>query len=900
MKKVLVSMLSVLIAFGAAANVTVNNASAAVGDSVSYTADFSSGLPSDWQIYDKSVTNSTSVTKSTDGIRIKNTNGGSDKTYYGGLFNIAKSIGNLGDFEISVRLRFISSVNVDRWVGILYHTQFDASGMLSAYMMNYRVRGKSAQSSVTATPAFNDSLIVENTGVPFGTDYHTLKVTMAGGIAAHYIDDSKIVEYDISRFDTVMGGRQTEGGFALIVNLSEVEISNLTISGKQGHDEPIKIVGDTVVADTYTPVTALLSAPTIAAEVNTASDLTALSQEKRAANAILTIDKNMNVLGGNSTLCTFDEIYTSTLQGRIIPVVYLTDAECATAFSDYLKNRRDILDIAVMGSTELVSSVRRSNQKIRGIIDWSGENVTSAEWQKVVAETNKAYANVVVLSAQQATYEAVTYIQARLKSVWIKANGASEFETADLISRGPYGLVTDDPYAVMDVYENYVVENASVTIGSVSDKLQLTRTPYNVAHRGLPIAEYENSMEGYIEAYNNGATHLEVDAHLTADKKIVIMHDNTLNRTTNYTGSKTISQMTLSEIKQYKILRNCEGEVMGDGVEIPDIDQLFDYFQGKDVVFAFEIKDGNTEFIKYFKEALDNYEIYSQVFVISFNTNQIEKLRDDVPEVPTANLNTLNINNFAAKLAEMGAYNTAADTSGGTSQITKMLLDRGYGSWYWTYSRQTQIDEAIRIGTLGITNNEAHKIRAYAKKLVATEKYTVVSESADLSATAIPVSFLTYEGKKITANTNGAIFVERHEQYAYVIVKSVFAGAANSSLAYALYSEPIKVIFAEYYLSVARMQELLSKPSASFNEQDKIDLEKLGDAYQLLDDDDKATVDISGLDELKNQVASGGADTDPPATAGGCKSSADGTFAGVAVIALAAAIVLVRKRKNKI
>lgn len=53
----------------------------------------------------------------------------------------------------------------------------------------------------------------------------------------------------------------------------------------------------------------------------------------------------------------------------------------------------------------------------------------------------------------------------------------------------------------------------------------LSRSPLNVAHRGDPFKYNENSMEGFRAACEAGATHLEVDAHLTKDDQIVIMHD---------------------------------------------------------------------------------------------------------------------------------------------------------------------------------------------------------------------------------------------------------------------------------------------------------------------------------------------------------------------------------------
>lgn len=56
-----------------------------------------------------------------------------------------------------------------------------------------------------------------------------------------------------------------------------------------------------------------------------------------------------------------------------------------------------------------------------------------------------------------------------------------------------------------------------------------------------------------MEAYEKGATHVEIDLQLTLDNEIVVMHDDSIARTTN--GSGNVSQMTLKELEQYKITK---------------------------------------------------------------------------------------------------------------------------------------------------------------------------------------------------------------------------------------------------------------------------------------------------------------------------------------------------------
>ena len=68
-----------------------------------------------------------------------------------------------------------------------------------------------------------------------------------------------------------------------------------------------------------------------------------------------------------------------------------------------------------------------------------------------------------------------------------------------------------------------------------------------VAHRGASAAAPENTMEAYRVAVEMGADAVELDVHLTADGKLAAIHDETIDRTTDLTGS--IGSMTMKQIR---------------------------------------------------------------------------------------------------------------------------------------------------------------------------------------------------------------------------------------------------------------------------------------------------------------------------------------------------------------
>ncbi len=68
------------------------------------------------------------------------------------------------------------------------------------------------------------------------------------------------------------------------------------------------------------------------------------------------------------------------------------------------------------------------------------------------------------------------------------------------------------------------------------------------AHRGAMVTHPENTLVAFNEAVNAGAHMVELDVWLTQDNEMVVIHDGTVDRTTNGTGK--VSDFTLAEIKQ--------------------------------------------------------------------------------------------------------------------------------------------------------------------------------------------------------------------------------------------------------------------------------------------------------------------------------------------------------------
>ena len=99
-------------------------------------------------------------------------------------------------------------------------------------------------------------------------------------------------------------------------------------------------------------------------------------------------------------------------------------------------------------------------------------------------------------------------------------------------------------------------------------------------HRGTKQAGYpENSIEGFQHALTQMPVIFEIDPRLTKDSVVVLMHDQSLDRTTNATGK--LSDYTWDELQAYR-LKDHEGNITS--AMIPTLEEVLKWSKGKTVV----------------------------------------------------------------------------------------------------------------------------------------------------------------------------------------------------------------------------------------------------------------------------------------------------------------------------
>ena len=167
--------------------------------------------------------------------------------------------------------------------------------------------------------------------------------------------------------------------------------------------------------------------------------------------------------------------------------------------------------------------------------------------------------------------------------------------------------------------------------------LGVTR-PLVIAHQGGDGVWPGDTMYAFEKAVEIGADVLEMDAHITKDGQIVLMHDGAVDRTTDGTG--LIEDLTLAEIKQldaaYK-WSNDDGKTFpfrGQGIQVPTLNELFEKFP--DMRYLIEIKLTENPIDGPFCNLIREYNMQDKVIVASFHDEAMAIFRETCPEVATS------------------------------------------------------------------------------------------------------------------------------------------------------------------------------------------------------------------------------------------------------------------------
>ena len=162
--------------------------------------------------------------------------------------------------------------------------------------------------------------------------------------------------------------------------------------------------------------------------------------------------------------------------------------------------------------------------------------------------------------------------------------------------------------------------------------------PLVIAHQGGDGIRPGDTMVAFEHAVQIGADVLEMDAHITGDGQIVLMHDERVDRTTDGTG--LIEDMTLEDLRQLDAAyqwSNDGGKTFpyrGQGIQVPTLEELFQKFPA--MRYVIEIKLTRNPIDQPLCDLIRGYNMQGRVMIASFHDEAMQGFRATCPEVATS------------------------------------------------------------------------------------------------------------------------------------------------------------------------------------------------------------------------------------------------------------------------
>lgn len=228
-----------------------------------------------------------------------------------------------------------------------------------------------------------------------------------------------------------------------------------------------------------------------------------------------------------------------------------------------------------------------------------------------------------------------------------------------------------------------------------------SRSPLIIAHRGASAGAPENTLAAFGLAAEEGANGVELDVRLSADGNVAVIHDATVDRTTNGTGA--VSHLTTEQLRSLDA---------GAGQSVPTLDDVFQTF-GPALLYNVEVKGGglcDRGLEGAVADCVAAYHLENHVVVSSFNPFTVRRAR-----------RSLSPSTLVGRLWYRGPrWLARALVPAEADHPHHRLVDRDYVTWarrhryrihVWTVDDPSEARRLASLGVHAIITNYPKQIR---------------------------------------------------------------------------------------------------------------------------------------------------------------------------------------------
>ncbi|MEG2100645.1 MAG: glycerophosphodiester phosphodiesterase family protein [Flavobacterium sp.] len=222
-----------------------------------------------------------------------------------------------------------------------------------------------------------------------------------------------------------------------------------------------------------------------------------------------------------------------------------------------------------------------------------------------------------------------------------------------------------------------------------------------IAHRGAKAYEPENTIKAFQKALDLNSGGIELDVHLSSDEQIIVIHDETIDRTANGTG--LVNSFSLAELKSFLI----------DGkYQIPTLNEVFDLVDKKCLI-NIELKGLATpsKVVALIEEYISekNWN-YNHFIISSFDWNMLEETSNLNPNIPIGVLTEEDLSKALAFAEKIKAKAIHPDFQLLNKENVSEVQKKGFLVLPWTVNSKEDIQKVKSYKVNGIISDNPDKI----------------------------------------------------------------------------------------------------------------------------------------------------------------------------------------------
>jgi len=220
-----------------------------------------------------------------------------------------------------------------------------------------------------------------------------------------------------------------------------------------------------------------------------------------------------------------------------------------------------------------------------------------------------------------------------------------------------------------------------------------------ISHRGASAYEPENTLRAIKRALEYTVDMVEVDARETRDGQIVVIHDETLQRTTN--GRGYVHQTSFSQLRRLDA---------GKGERVPTLQEVIDLVKCR-VGLVVELKDPRTA--DKVAEILAKNNFVDQTIVTSFIHSAVKTVKEINPQIKTGVI----FRSAPIKPSQLALDANANALFPYHKYVTTRMIDDAHSNYLtvnvWTVDTREEIEHYAEIGVDGVVTNRPDLLKDF-------------------------------------------------------------------------------------------------------------------------------------------------------------------------------------------